>query len=315
MRSVEEIRWFWESVRVKSGARSPTRVPTWAVTGGRVGTGVCVGVGSMGVYVGVGGMGVWVAVGGTGVGVLVGRGVCVGDGVEVGGGVGVRVAVAVYVARKVHVGVGSVAVCSLGRSRCCSGTPGRWVGSTVVRSLGRSVESVGAVSDVCVGRGVGVREGVKVAVGAGVWVEVGVGSGVREGVGVGRGDGVGGVMVGSGVGVGCGVLVGGVVAVGAVCARGAGESAGVVSVLAVGWSAQANAAMAVPAAAQSKNIVGSHFIKCTLCSSGIINDTATQCGSKRLVGLVPFRLSWCGCLYGGVGHRARYSRLRRSLHN
>ena len=95
MSSVEEIRWSWESVRVKSGARSPTRVPTWAVTGGRVGTGVCVGVGGMGVYIGVGGMGVWVAVGGTGVGVLVGRGVRVGDGVEVGGGVGVRVAVAV----------------------------------------------------------------------------------------------------------------------------------------------------------------------------------------------------------------------------
>ena len=122
-------------------------------------------------------------------------------------------------------------------------------------------------------------------------------------------------MVGSGVGVGCGVLVGGVVAVGTVCARGAGESAGVVSVLAVGWSAQANAAMAVPAAAQRKDIVGSHFIECTLCSSGTTNDTAPRCGSKRLVGLVPFRLSWCGCLYGGVGHRARYSRLRRPLHN
>ena len=139
-----------------------------------------------------------------------------------------------------------------------------------------------------------------------------MGSGVREGVGVGRGDGVGGVMVGSRVGVGCGVLVGGVVAVGAVCARGAGESAGVASVLAVGWSAQANAAMAVPAAAQSKDIVGSHFIECTLCSSGIINDTATQCGSKRLVEAgsvspVVVRLSLWG--------RRLDSRLRRPLHN
>ena len=33
MRSVEEIRWSWESVRVKSGARSPTRVPAAGADG------------------------------------------------------------------------------------------------------------------------------------------------------------------------------------------------------------------------------------------------------------------------------------------
>lgn len=119
-------------------------------------------------------------------------------------------------------------------------------------------------------------------------MEVGVGSGVGEGVGVGRGDGVGGVAVGSWVGVGCGVAVGGVVAVGTVCATGAEASAGGVSVLSAGWSAQANAAMAITAAAQSKDIVSSRFIECTLCSSDTTNDTETRCGSKRLA---RFRLS------------------------
>ena len=138
-----------------------------------------------------------------------------------------------------------------------------------------------------------------------------MGSGVRESVGVGRGDGVGGVRVGSRVGVGCGVLVGGVVAVGTVCARGAGESEGVVSVLAVGWSAQANAAIAVPAAAQRKDIVSSRFIECTLCSSGTTNDTATRCGSKRLVvaGSVSPVVVWLS-LWGRQAQDARFSPTR-----
>lgn len=107
-----------------------------------------------------------------------------------------------------------------------------------------------------------------------------MGSGVREGVGVGRGDGVGGGMVGVGVGVGWGVFVGDGAAVGAVCTMAAVGSAVAVSWLAAGWPPQASAAMAVPAAAQSNDIMVSRFIEYTLCDSATTNHTETRCGSK-----------------------------------
>ena len=87
-------------------------------------------------------------------------------------------------------------------------------------------------------------------------------------------------MVGVGVGVGWGVFVGDGAAVGAVCAMAAGGSAVAVSWLAVGWPPQANAAMAVPAAAQSNDIVISRFIEYTPCDSGTTNHTETRCESK-----------------------------------